>query len=301
MKKLIIIITLIFLCSLNSNAQSRNVAKWIKSFCKTAELATESTQSKSIHKALINALRESSIATKKVLLKMNITPLEIQKITKRVSKQELIKITNKIQTLSPRASRLLLKDLARNTDAATKSFIHVINKKPELLNSYERISKHFSVKFRTNIDILSQIAENKKPIRIKTLFGHMLNKDIKGVKYEKRKFSIGGIIYEGVFPNFNKISKFNTKLPKDLIQASSEKQMKHSTKMLRKQINKNPDLAKNYTKEQLSAINNSYQKIPNLTWHHKEAPVGTMQLVPENIHNKAKHDGGVSIWGNGIR
>lgn len=116
------------------------------------------------------------------------------------------------------------------------------------------------------------------------------------VEYKKHIFILNGEKVEGVFPKFE--SKFDTMLPKDLRNASDTEQFKYCTRQLAKQIEKNPELAKQFTPRQLEQIKNGEPRISGLTWHHNEIP-RKMQLVNATEHNTCRHTGGRSIWGGG--
>lgn len=116
------------------------------------------------------------------------------------------------------------------------------------------------------------------------------------VVYRKHTFMLNGEKVEGIFPKFD--SKFDTILPKDLRNASDTEQFKYCTQKLAKQIENNPELAKQFTPRQLEQIKNSEPRISGLTWHHNEIP-GKMQFVDATEHNAYRHTGGRSIWGGG--
>lgn len=116
------------------------------------------------------------------------------------------------------------------------------------------------------------------------------------VEYKRHTFMINGEKVEGVFPEFE--SKFNTMLPKDMRNASDTEQFKYCTQKLAKQIEKDSELAKQFTPRQIEQIKNGEPRISGLTWHHNEIP-GKMQLVNANEHNICRHTGGRSIWGGG--
>ena len=151
-----------------------------------------------------------------------------------------------------------------------------------------------------------------------------------GIKFHtKQVITSEGKIVEGKFPNFNSVSVHNTTLPKDLIKASSKsdiiKQNKFCTETLKKEYLKNPE---SYNK-QFRVFNNQLIKdnanflngkklnmeqmlekqrkdilnptgaeggnVYGFSWHHHEK-IGRMQLVPNGVHDKARHTGGYSIW-----
>lgn len=119
-----------------------------------------------------------------------------------------------------------------------------------------------------------------------------------GVPYVRKRFDYNGITIEGVFPEFDSV--FDTELDKKDYQSSSTKQFSECNKNLKAAIEKNPELKKQFTKEQLEDIENG--RTPRgYTWHHTEVP-GKMQLVKTEDHDRriggAAHTGGNSIWGN---
>lgn len=116
------------------------------------------------------------------------------------------------------------------------------------------------------------------------------------VEYRRRVFSLNGEKVEGVFPVFH--SKFDVCLPKDLRTASDDDQFKYCTQRLARQVESDPEFAKQFTPRQLEQIKNGEPRISGLTWHHNEIP-GRMQLVDANEHSTCRHTGGRSLWGGG--
>lgn len=119
-----------------------------------------------------------------------------------------------------------------------------------------------------------------------------------GVAYEKRRFEYNGVIIEGVFPVFESV--FDTNLDTENYQSSGSKQFSEANKKLSEAVENDPDLKKQFTKEQLEDI--AEGRTPRgYTWHHNEEP-GKMQLVKTPEHDRrvggAAHTGGNSIWGN---
>ena len=115
-----------------------------------------------------------------------------------------------------------------------------------------------------------------------------------GVKFVEETVEIGGKLIKGVFPKFN--SKASLKMPKALWKKSRDDHFKYCTEFLKKEIKKNPDLAKKFTKKQLKDINQLKKQIDGLSWHHHQKE-GVMQLVDKVIHAKTAHTGGFSLWG----
>lgn len=116
------------------------------------------------------------------------------------------------------------------------------------------------------------------------------------VEYKRHTFMMNGEKVEGVFPKFD--SKFDIMLPRDLRNASDTEQFRYCTQKLIRQIETDPEFAKQFTTRQLEQIKNGEPRISGLTWHHNEIP-GKMQLVNATEHNICRHTGGRSIWGGG--
>lgn len=119
-----------------------------------------------------------------------------------------------------------------------------------------------------------------------------------GVPYERKRFEYKGVVIEGVFPKFDYV--FETELSEEDYQKSSSKQFDECNKRLKEEVEKNPELKKQFTEEQLKDIEEGNTP-EGYTWHHNEEP-GKMQLVKTEDHDKriggAAHTGGNSIWGN---
>ena len=118
-----------------------------------------------------------------------------------------------------------------------------------------------------------------------------------GVPYERKTVEINGIKVEGVFPVFD--SKFDAHLPDDLLKASNPKQFSECNRQLKEAIENDPELAKEFTDEQLEDIENG-DTPEGYTWHHNEE-TGKMQLVKTEDHDRtqggAAHTGGKALWG----
>lgn len=117
-----------------------------------------------------------------------------------------------------------------------------------------------------------------------------------GVPFERKKVKdADGNEVEGVFPVFE--SEFDAQLADDLLQASDSKQFAECNKQLKEAVEKDPELAKKFTPEQLEQIKNG-DTPDGYTWHHNEEK-GKMQLVDSETHAKTGHTGGKSVWGGG--
>ncbi|MGG0277502.1 HNH endonuclease [Bacillus rhizoplanae] len=97
------------------------------------------------------------------------------------------------------------------------------------------------------------------------------------------------------FPIFN--SKFEKDLPEKLYLETDAIQFEHLSRLLYKEIQGNPDLAKRFTNEEIKLLEAG--RVPQtLTWHHHQQP-GKMQIVDYFEHQAASHTGGRAIWGGG--
>lgn len=119
---------------------------------------------------------------------------------------------------------------------------------------------------------------------------------ITGVPFERKTVEDSdGNEVTGVFPEFD--SDFDAQLPEDLYEASDKEQFAECNKQLKEAVEKDPELAKRFTPEQLEQIKNG-DTPDGYTWHHNEEK-GKMQLVDSDIHAKTGHTGGKTIWGGG--
>lgn len=119
---------------------------------------------------------------------------------------------------------------------------------------------------------------------------------ITGVSFERKTVEdADGNEVTGVFPVFD--SEYDAQLPENLYKASDKEQFKECNKQLKEAVEKDPELAKKFTPEQLEQIKNG-DTPDGYTWHHNEER-GKMQLVDSDIHAKTGHTGGKTIWGGG--
>ena len=116
-----------------------------------------------------------------------------------------------------------------------------------------------------------------------------------GVPYECKTININGINIEGVFPVFESV--FETSLSPE--QFLSKNYANICNEKLREAIQNNPELASQFTEEQIAEILEG-DTPSGYNWNHNEEP-GKMQLVREEIHNQkvggAPHTGGNALWG----
>ncbi len=94
------------------------------------------------------------------------------------------------------------------------------------------------------------------------------------------------------YADFSEFVVFETVLDEEYWDKTDKEQFSKCNEALKKAIEDNPELAKQFTKEQLKQIMNG-ETPDGYTWHHSEKD-GTMQLVPFGIHNSTNHHGGRS-------
>ena len=119
---------------------------------------------------------------------------------------------------------------------------------------------------------------------------------ITGVPFERRVIEVEpGHTIEGVFPKFE--SQFDAQLPKDMYEATDNKQFEECNKQLKEAVHNDPELRKKFTPEQLEQIENG-DTPDGYTWHHDATP-GKIQLVDTETHAATGHTGGRNVWGGG--
>jgi len=119
---------------------------------------------------------------------------------------------------------------------------------------------------------------------------------ITGVPFEKKVVEMpNGEQVEGVFPEFP--SQFDVKLDESEYLDSDARQFKTAINQLGSELDRNPDLGKKFSPEQIEQIK-SGETPDGYVWHHSEQP-GILQLVDKDLHDKTGHTGGRSLWGGG--
>lgn len=138
-------------------------------------------------------------------------------------------------------------------------------------------------------------------IHYKTILEDKEGKVYNGVCYERKQIQINGVKIEGVFPVFDSV--YDTQLPEDILQADNGEQFAKCNEALKESVDKNPELAVQFTDEQLEDIRNG-DTPEGYVWHHNEE-AGLMQLVKVGDHNVAQggapHTGGKALWGGSYK
>ena len=96
-------------------------------------------------------------------------------------------------------------------------------------------------------------------------------------------------------------SEFEAQLPDELCLSKDKEQFKECNKQLYEAIQKDPELAKKFTPEQIEQIEDGMKNggAPDgYTWHH-DAEKGKMQLIDSDMHGDSRHTGGRTLWGGG--
>lgn len=117
-----------------------------------------------------------------------------------------------------------------------------------------------------------------------------------GVPYETKTFQLpDGQWVEGVFPDFDEVYDYD--LSESLYLQTDYVQFSYLNDQLANDITNDPDLAANFTSEQIAEIHNG-ETPEGYVWHHTEEP-GHMELVAEGEHANSAHTGGRELWGGG--
>jgi hypothetical protein len=119
-----------------------------------------------------------------------------------------------------------------------------------------------------------------------------------GVPFVEKTVQVGSIELRVVMPEFP--TKFALDIPKEVWAKGDTAIFEYCTEQLKEAITANPELAKQFTSQQLEQIMNGDAYIKGLTWHHNEVP-GRMELVDSKVHAATGHTGGNTIWCGGIR
>ena len=123
---------------------------------------------------------------------------------------------------------------------------------------------------------------------------------ITGVWFEKRVIELpDGEKIEGIFPRFESV--FDATIPERLYLQPDKVQFRECNRQLAQEIEKNPELKKMFSEEQLEQIRDGIYDgtAPDgYVWHH-DAEAGKLQLVDFETHSRTGHTGGRSLWGGG--
>lgn len=117
------------------------------------------------------------------------------------------------------------------------------------------------------------------------------------VPYVEKTINVNGVEIQVIVPELPDVL-YEFIIPKELYLADDYELFKYCTEQLKSAIDNNPELAKQFSTQQLEQIMNGAPRISGLTWHHG-AECGRMQLVPTKMHSDFRHTGGKAIWGGG--
>lgn len=217
---------------------------------------------------------------------------------------DLLAIKEIISELQPELSKMLESIDANSIDLdeLDRPILEVKDAEPECKEGETRPltqeeKDHYKEKLGCSGHVLESatIDENEK-IRLKTINESkegQIGED--GVKYVLKTIEVNGIEVEGVFPQFE--SAIDVQLPEALIQAKDSVQADYANEALKEKVDNDPDLARQFSDEQLEQITNG-DTPDGYTWHHSEEQ-GEMQLISTEDHQNNRHTGGKAIWGGG--
>ena len=170
-----------------------------------------------------------------------------------------------------------------------------IEYRKEILNSrlsqaYQSLARYFSNEYQNMLKEYIKGNVSKKDLNEAYI------QKIKFIKVRKSKKAeqLGVEISKYGFPKFE--SKIDIFIPVEKFHEDRNSHFRFCNKQLKQKIEKDEELKKSFTKEQILQI--KMGKTPaGYTWHHDgNPPPGRMQLVKSDIHDKIRHDGGYSLW-----
>jgi hypothetical protein len=103
---------------------------------------------------------------------------------------------------------------------------------------------------------------------------------VTGVKFDPKGYPIFDSLHTATIPS-------NLQGPT----ISDGKQFRDATRQLKDAIKADPNLGKQFTPDQIKAINAGEPKIPGYTWHH-DPHNPNLELVDSWTHSKTGHEGG---------
>lgn len=117
-----------------------------------------------------------------------------------------------------------------------------------------------------------------------------------GVPYHSHEVELpDDTVVEGVFPDFDE--EYATSIPESLYLSTDYEQFSYANQQLALSVSDDPQLASEFTAEQIDQIRHG-ETPDGYVWHHHEEP-GRMELVKEDVHAQSGHTGGRSLWGGG--
>lgn len=178
---------------------------------------------------------------------------------------------------------------AKKLDAIQKSFGKTVD---DAFANYRKLPVSARKSF---VKGLSEIVPDKK-MKVGKAYKTGITHPVTNVSFVRKKMKIyhGKTIVEN-FPVFD--ATFDTKLSKEFQFVSDKRQFTECNRLLRAELEANPELCKKFTKKQLKQIKQGITP-EGFTWHHNEDTL-RMQLVDSEIHRKTSHIGGKKIWGGG--
>jgi hypothetical protein len=117
-----------------------------------------------------------------------------------------------------------------------------------------------------------------------------------GVLFEEKTLTLpSGEVVTGVFPDFQEVCCIT--IPDWMYEYSDAAHFSYSNMQLSYELSANPQLASEFTNEQIAQISAGITP-DGYTWHHSEEP-GRLELVEQGTHAKTGHTGGRELWGGG--
>lgn len=117
-----------------------------------------------------------------------------------------------------------------------------------------------------------------------------------GVLFGEKTLTLpSGEVVTGVFPDFQEVCCIT--IPDWMYEYSDAAHFSYSNMQLSYELSANPQLASEFTNEQIAQITAGITP-DGYTWHHSEVP-GRLELVEQGVHAETGHTGGRELWGGG--
>jgi hypothetical protein len=120
--------------------------------------------------------------------------------------------------------------------------------------------------------------------------------DFRFIQLAGKRHPVTGVVFDTRgYPIFDDIARFDTRIPSDIFWKGRVDMHKQAAMLqLREAVDSGQVSRHLFTSDQLRAIYQGKSDIPGYRWHHHQ-DLGRMQLVPEAIHSKTLHLGGMGL------
>ncbi len=187
--------------------------------------------------------------------------------------------------------------IVKATGKTVQTIGHAIQKTEKVLDETpgKNLLSHETNKGFYDLRVIREYLENKYPGRMSS--STVPDSKLKNVKLAGQRHPKTGIVFDQRgFPIFDHHVRYDTKISREVfIIKDSQKHMRAATADLKRQIEIGRIDKNLFTEVQLRDIALGKAKINGLTWHHHQDQ-GRMQLIPQDLHQRVGHIGGINAW-----